>query len=220
MEPTIEVRWIQRGRCPAPVDDWFRHAFGSTSSIPPAHEERQDLYLHLPGSEELGIKLRGPDNDKLEIKRREQDFGLSTFHGGIEGRVEQWIRWSFNLDASNPGTGNPTRPPGAWISVSKARDTLTFRARSDGTIWEVADSNRLPDGCTAELTHLDIDGQEWWTFALEAFGPLETARHHFEAIAHHVFLEQPGPYACSADCSLSYPAWVGQLAPQGEINPT
>ena len=210
MEPTIEVRWFQRGHCPAPVDDWFRHALDSASSIPPAHEERQDLYLHLPGSEDLGIKLRGPHSDKVEIKRRQQDSGLTTLHSGIVGRVEHWIRWSFNIDANNPGVGDPTRPPGAWVLVGKTRDSRTFTVQPDGSIQEVAARDGLLEGCTAELAHVDTAGQTWWTFALEAFGPPGSVRRNFDAIARRIFEERPSPYAFSADCSLSYPAWVGQ----------
>lgn len=194
-------------------------ALSSSSSIPPTHEERQDFYLHLAGTNALGIKLRGPNNDKIEIKRRQQDFGLKTLHSGIVGRVEHWIRWSFNIDTNDPGVGDPTRPRGAWIPVSKARDTRTYSVRPDGVIQEVAARNGLLDGGTAELARVGIDGQEWWTFALEAFGPPETVRRNFDAIARHIFEEQPSPYAFSADNSLSYPAWIGQHARQGEIDP-
>lgn len=214
MEPTVEVRWFQRGRCPKAVEDWFTQTLSSSASISPTHEERHDSYLHLADADALGIKLRGPHNDKVEIKRRQHDFGLTALHTGIVGRVELWIRWSFRIDANDPGVGDPTRPPGAWIRVGKTRDTRTFMLGSDGVIREVAARSGLLDGCTAELTRLDLEGLEWWSFALEAFGSLELVRHNFDAIARHIFVERPSPYAFSADSSLSYPAWIGQHAGQ------
>jgi hypothetical protein len=62
-----------------------------------------------------------------------------------------------------------------------------------------------------------IEGQEWWTFALEAVGSLETVRRNFDAITHHIFVKRQSPYAFSADRSLSYPVWIGQHASQGDV---
>lgn len=218
MEPTVEVRWFQRGGCPKTVEDWFMQTLSSSASILPTHEGRHDSYLHLADSHALGIKLRGPHNDKVEIKRRQHDFGLTTLQNGIVGRVELWIRWSFRIDANDPGVGDPTRPPGAWIRVGKTRDTRTFMIQADGVVQEVAVRAGLLDGCTAELTRLDLDGQDWWSFALEAFGSLELVRHNFDAIARQIFENRQCPYAFSAGSSLSYPAWIGQHPGQGNAN--
>jgi hypothetical protein len=212
MKQSVEVRWFRRGRCPSAVEDWFMQALSSPSAMPLAHEERRDFYLYPADADTLGIKLRGPNNDKLEIKQRQQDFGLTTFHSGVVGRVERWIRWSFSLATDRSGDSATTRPEGAWIVVGKTRDTRTFRVLPSGAVQEAPASDELLDGCTVELTHLDLAGQAWWSVALEAFGPLEVARSHFDAIAKYIFVERQFPFAFAADSSLSYPAWIRQYA--------
>jgi len=41
----------------------------------------------------MGIKWR---ESELQIKGRRENIGVQSFEGGACGRVEQWLKWSYN----------------------------------------------------------------------------------------------------------------------------
>jgi hypothetical protein len=61
-----------------------------------------------------------------------------------------------------------------------------------------------------ELTEIRASGQDWWSLALEATGPVGLLRSQLQATAAHVFAQalpdgvDPGP-----DHSRSYLQWLG-----------
>ncbi|HEV7862505.1 MAG TPA: hypothetical protein VGR20_07380, partial [Acidimicrobiia bacterium] len=62
MQQTAELRWFFRGPPPGPVVAWFERA-----ADPP--QTRSDSYLVLPGTDALGLKVRG-GTTRFELKVR------------------------------------------------------------------------------------------------------------------------------------------------------
>jgi hypothetical protein len=179
MDRTAEVRWFAPGQPPAPLDQRMDE-LGATGP-----EGRTDVYLCLPETEALGVKLRDR-GAALELKLRERALGEMEFPGGVAGSPELWQKWSFARDTST----DLGLPAGAWLEVDKAR--------------------RLADpGCQVELTELRADGQEWWTLGFEASGaqPEEILT---EAVA--AFFSRPDLNAdLEGARSCAYPAWLSLL---------
>ena len=89
MKPSAEVRWFFRGRPPAGVEEWF-----CGSKLCKEETARVDRYVLLPGSSEVGVKVR--DGQKFEVKARTKPpkpFALAT--GASLGRQDEWVKWSL-----------------------------------------------------------------------------------------------------------------------------
>ena len=212
MRPSKEIRWFFPGECPEGVVAWLNQTL-AMSSIQAKHEERSDSYLALPSSArglaEVGLKLRGPDNDRVEVKRLERRWiEPRRFGKDVVGWAELWIRWSFNIDANNPGKGDPTQPPGAWVVVGKARDSRQFELVDEARLVEVPFGEDVPMGGAVEVAQVEALGQTWWSIALEVFGPMETLDRTFEIVTQHVLADHPPPVALGIESSLSYPEWL------------
>ena len=75
--------------------------------------------------------------EKVEVKQRRADRGMYFYREGIEGRVEQWVKWSFNIPPKNekgeslkyPDTN---QPQGAWITIEKERLLRKYEVTEDG----------------------------------------------------------------------------------------
>ncbi len=211
MRPSKEIRWFFPGGIPSSVLVWMDQTL-SASEVPAKHEARSDTYLIMP-STEVGLKLRGPENDKVEVKRLECRGSVPVRLGAsAEGYAELWIRWSFNVDREDPGRADPTKPAGAWIVVCKTRDSRKFALSDDGSLTEVHVDADVPLGGTAEVTHLTVRDVEAWSVALEVFGPIESLDRAFEIVARHVFAENPLPIVLNVENSESYPSWLNGLA--------
>jgi hypothetical protein len=176
MDRTAEVRWFAPGRPPAPLDGRMDE-LGATGP-----EGRTDVYLCLPETEALGVKLRD-GGAALEVKLRERALGKMEFSGGVAGSPELWQKWSFPRGTST----DLGLPAGAWLEVDKAR--------------------KLADlACQVELTELRAAGEEWWTLGFEASGarPDEDLT---EAVA--AFFSRRDLMADLKEArSCAYPAWL------------
>ena len=110
-------------------------------------EERDDIYLSLPESEALGIKLRA--GKKIEVKQRQSSTGAQTLRAGIEGGIEQWVKWSFDLMAKND-KGEPIKspheiaPPGYWTIIKKRRLLRKFEVNAAEKVAAVDAVNQRP----------------------------------------------------------------------------
>ena len=90
MLTTAELRWFARGSLPAEIEHWFEQdQLGD--HLAPA-EEREDVYLYLPGCDYLGIKMR---QGRLEIKWRKAELGVVGFEDRVEGKAEKWVKWTY-----------------------------------------------------------------------------------------------------------------------------
>lgn len=212
MRPSKEVRWFFPGERPRSISAWMDEILAS-GSIPAKHEERSDSYLVLPSSShglaEVGLKLRGPNHDKIEVKRLEnRETKPRQFADRAEGYPELWIRWSFSIDDEDSAPGDSLQPTEAWITVNKARDSRKFLAAEDGTLTEVPVEADIPVGGAVEITRAEALGQVWWSLGIEVFGTIDGLDHTFDVITRHVFVDNPPPIRLSSENSLSYPDWL------------
>lgn len=220
---TLEVRWFfEATSLPnAPeVEAWFR----SRASADPAAtagekdppEWRTDSYLIVPGTDDLGIKLR---EGRFEVKGKVRDLGTHAFGPRASGRIERWMKWSCDIEAK----GNPTIPDGGWLTrachddgvlrVPKQRLLKTFHIDDSGAPVSIAAAER--DGASTvdfELTRIRLGNGEHhthWTMGFEApYGSdLPGAFRH--AVAE-LLRDWPGP-PLAAEASFSYAGWLPRL---------
>jgi hypothetical protein len=190
MDRTAELRWFFRTSPPQPVIDWFEKA-----ADPP--ETRTDCYLLLPGTDALGVKVRG-GTTRLELKLRPRPPEELGLPGGVSGQLEEWQRWSLPRPAFTrlfPRLGLPNE---RWVEVTKRRRLITVPYRDDA-------------GCRVEITTLRAQGQEWSTVGFESFGPDVDLVPALEAAADELFGSLHLPGGLGADLSCGYPGWLATL---------
>lgn len=101
-------------------------------------ERRNDIYA-MSQKADVGIKQRG-DVVGVEIKALVDEDAMRVRVGGREARVQIWTKV----------TSESLSLPIDQLVVKKARRV------------------RLYDGCQVEYTTLEVTGDAWWTFGLEA----------------------------------------------------
>lgn len=190
---TYEIRWFVRDQPFDPVA-----AFG-VDTIP---ESRTDWYAPAahPGT---GTKLR---SGRLETKLRTDTVEMVDF-AGCQGSMERWQKWSSVL-SENPPEEALLRASG-WLPIQKERWMQVWSA--DRTELEVV-TERVGRGALFELTRLGVGSDEWWTVALEAFGPEGERRPALERVMHHVLAHLPAHRRLAEFDSMGYPAWLLKLA--------
>ena len=194
---SLEVRWIFPGPLTAAVAGWF-------ARFPASTESRQDTYLLDPPWPGVSVKVRG--GGPVEVKVYRGSPGTLQVAGRARGRLEAWHKWPLALRPPGPGSGQAAR----WRPVRKRRRISRF-SLADGQLVARAQPRGHEPGCEVELTEIRTSGQDWWSLALEATGPVGLLRSQLQATAAHVFAQplpggvQPGP-----DHSRSYPQWLGQ----------
>lgn len=187
MDRTAEVRWFAPGHPPASLG----RRMDELGAKGP--ERRADLYLHLPETEALGMKLRD-GGAALEFKLREQALGETEFPGGAVGSPELWRKWSFPVDEEARSLAGLGLPAQAWLAVDKARRLADY-----------------PD-CSVELTELRAAGEDWWTLGFEAFGAeVELIQALTDAVADF-FNESAIIENLQGVRSCAYPAWLRRWA--------
>jgi hypothetical protein len=172
-------------------------------------DDQPDVYLLIPGSQDMGIKWR---EGGLQIKGRVASLGtqqLARHHG----RVERWVKWSYTgvpegyrrLFAAESDPSLQTR------SVRKTRALRRLRLDTMTGVAREVDANTFVDrGLGCELTDLEVSGRAFCSLAFEAF-PDDSAMHEAFAGTVSMFLEGL-TMELDAARSMSYPAWLGQAA--------
>ena len=190
MDRSAELRWFLRRPPPPPVVDWFE-----TNADPP--ETRSDVYLLLPETDALGVKIRG-GTTRFELKVRPRPPRTLDLPAGIAGELEEWQRWSFSRPALSRLLPRLGLPKAEWLDVNKERRQTTVPFREDA-------------GCRVELTALRARGQDWTTVGFESFGSGAELVPALEAAAHAVFASMDLPGGLGADLSCGYPGWLATL---------
>lgn len=197
MDTTAEVRWFLR-EVPAALGDWFALRGGD-----PQH--RTDDYLRLPGTDALGVKVRG-GGGTLELKLRTRDHGTVGVAAGVEGRLEEWRKWSIAPERPLRGLGIAAAH---WVRVGKARRLATLTA---GAWAPGPPGDRAAGGCSAELTLLDVTGGTWATLGFEAFGSGDDLVGTLRRAVDRFFAEAGPAGGLDARLSCGYPGWVQHIA--------
>jgi hypothetical protein len=198
MYTTAEVRWFYEGRAPALVEAWFRRG-GRAPTEQPA---RVDHYLRLVDGEHQGIKLR---EGRLEVKQRERSLPATRFNAGAAGVMELWRKWSIPLAGCPHQVSSD--PGASWIEVEKERALCRYRLLEDRRIVATGTDWYPDQGCDLELTAVRVRGREWWTLALEAFGPSSSVCENLQLFGEVVFGAGEPPSLDAAD-SYGYPRWL------------
>ncbi|MBV8882791.1 MAG: hypothetical protein JO235_02145 [Chroococcidiopsidaceae cyanobacterium CP_BM_RX_35] len=201
MLTSAELRWFSRGTIPAEISHWFKLDDLGVCLAPP--EEREDLYLYPEECDYLGIKLR---QGRLEIKWRQAEFGSVRF-GRLEGKAEKWGKWLCEdptAQSFQPATVSKEK---VWVSVKKVRSQRQYQVLSDELPKAVPVNEPLEQGCSVELTQLNVRGDDWWSLAFEAVGKDERLMANLQSVANWVFKTYRGPQLLLED-SYAYPSWL------------
>ncbi len=203
MEATLEVRWFGPGPSPGGLAAWFDD-LGA-----PGPQRRTDTYLLLPGTDDLGVKLR-EGGEAFEIKLRQQDLGDAKL-AGVSGRLERWEKWSFPVRDDVCREAALGLPPASLVDVEKDRRMMSYRLAGDGSAIRAHEGEG--DGCSVELTALTVQGSDWWSVGFEAFGSEARLHDALRATEEAVFaLATAGSAVLAAALSCGYPAWLHTVA--------
>ncbi len=214
MQPSMEVRWFMVGDMPATAESWFRSGYVAPADALIDDERRDDIYLSLPTTLDLGIKLRA--SDKIEVKQRRVDRGVEQLRDDVSGRLEQWVKWSFPLLKVDE-KGNEVKPPdialpsGSWITVEKRRLLRKFEIKPDGTVAAASAKSRPDQGCNLEIAWLTMNGQLCWSLGFESFGESDMVVENILRLVLKEVLADPAFPTMQAHYSYAFPTWLGAV---------
>ena len=198
---SAEVRWFWRDTLPPGLEHWFQ-----SGRLPPGGgTSRQDEYLVDPRQRELGVKKRS-GREGIEIK------GLVEVRAPLPdpfaGRVQIWTKWTSNavtIDHLPRTTVRKRR----WLRKYDTSGSAVRELELDADEHIRDSAAPLPThGCHMEFVALTLNDhpERWWTFAFEAFGPLETVERSLHRTI--AYLEPIGREALAKGLELSYPDWL------------
>ncbi len=211
-----EVRWFFDGKSERHplLRQWFETAAPiekSADAGSPAWrgrlDDQPDIYLIIPGSEDMGIKWR---EGEFQVKGRVATLGTQVYAGRHRGRVERWVKWSYpgmpeayrNLFLNASGQDLLSVEVHKVRALRKIRlDTMTNKAQ------EVAATIPIDRGLGFELTDLQADGVDYCSLAVEAF-PDDSAMGAAFAATVGAFLQTLTDLDLGPERSMSYPAWL------------
>lgn len=209
-----EVRWFFDGPLshhPA-LEDWFRHCLpfprsGGLASPEwrPRADDAPDVYLLLPGHEDMGIKWR---EGLLQVKGLIADLGVSDFCGRHKGIVERWIKWSYG--DLPPGYRSLFGEPAvatALVHKTRAVRRIDLGSREP---FEVGPDSQPDIGLAVELAKILVDGREYCSLAFEA-DPDEKFRGTIFHDSVSAFLDGLADFRLEQHRSMSYAAWLNRL---------
>lgn len=223
MQPSMEVRWFLRGDMSTEIEDWFRKGLMLGPAVSFTDEKRDDIYLGLRETADLSVKARAAKSNgadkklragtKLEVKQRQIDADMKQLWNGVEGRLEQWVKWSFDTpvkDEKGEHIMYPdiSLPEGCWIGVKKRRLVRKFAINADNMTLAVDFEARPDEGSLMEITWLEALDQRWWSLSFEAFGSLDTVQRNLELVLDLVKGDPAFPQMQAKD-SFAYHRWLG-----------
>jgi hypothetical protein len=154
----------------------------------------------------LGIKWR---EGKIEVKQRLHQHGVVNPHQQVSGLMEQWHKWSFPLAATSTDPMPDSLAESFWVAVKKVRTLCKYEVTSGRAVLHVPAGDLPEQGGQVELTRLTVQGSEWWTVGLEAWGKETDMRGNLHLLMERVFADSEPP-VFQADDSYSYPQWLAQ----------
>ena len=210
MQTHLEIRWFFKFKILNSVRNWFEdQLFGPHLTV----EKRTDVYLVLPGSEGLGIKVR---EGKLEIKSRKKASPFVDSTGKIEGMLEAWDKQAWEMsDAMQDITpGLEIGDQRTLIGVEKERRQRWYKVPAKGNLKPLPKSRHRKADCAVELTRLRIfDDEHWWTIALDVFGKAGYVMEKLELAVQWLFQNYVGP-KLEINKSYGYPQWLSMVLAQ------
>ncbi len=110
---TSEVRWFFSGEVTPAVTEWFLQTL--PGGLQGAAMKRQDVYLLVPGRDDVGLKFR---RDKIQLKLRRDRRPFSALEGRVLGVQTDWERhsWTYDQTAEDLARAFSGRP--GWAARS------------------------------------------------------------------------------------------------------
>ncbi|XZN91418.1 MAG: hypothetical protein ACM65M_00610 [Microcoleus sp.] len=203
MRTSLEMRWFCNGMLPKAIGQWFgSESLGGYLSPP---EEREDLYLLIPGCDYLGVKLR---QKNLQVKWRQAESGAMLFGNRWEGKAEKWLKW-ICADTMGPLPADLIAT-GKWVKVKKKRAQRLYQVSAPGVLMSVPVEAPIPQGCIVEITQLNINGSPSWTLGFEAFGSESFLTESLQTVATWTNKSYQAQKLKVEDSS-GYPIWLRSL---------
>lgn len=200
-----ELRWFYPGRIPEDIKVWFQQQCLVDQAQTP--EKRADVYLYVPESDFLGIKLR---QDNLEIKWRTAELGVLSFGEQVAGKAEKWSKWTCSdRTGANFQPATVFHNP-AWISVEKIRYLQAYQVLADCSVQPVVNEESIDNGCSLEITQLLIQDSTWWSLALEANGEDHRLMANLQLTADSIFSTYKESLLTIN--SYAYPHWLSKVS--------
>lgn len=214
-----EVRWFFEGG--ASQHETLKRWFEAVAPIPrnpdvgpPSWKSRlddqPDVYLIVPGSDNMGIKWR---EGELQIKGCISSLGTQVFCGRHQGAIERWVKWSYasipfayqSLFFSEKEDGLVTVPVRKTRALRKVRiDTLT------GQPQEVGSETIVDRGIGFEFTDLEVGGKAYCSLAFEAYPDDSAIDAAFTRVVE-AFLDGLVETDLTSVQSHSYPSWLDSI---------
>lgn len=202
---TTEIRWFFEGSLHSNVLEWFCRRGHWLREAP-----REDLYLLLPGTDSVGVKLR---QGRLEVKAATGPPSVLRLPLDASGISRSWVKWTSPSAVPERWADLLASEPGYWLPVVKERWLRRFLLEN-GRVVEPEPTSEYPlEGCSAEVGKVRAAGSSWWSLALEAFGPPSETDQILKAVATHFFHVSEPPRPLAVADSVSYPAWIRRLNP-------
>jgi hypothetical protein len=218
--PSLECRWFLDGPLPPAVleaflsvQPWHRPICISQPAWPVPW--RVDAYLRIEAGHDVGIKLRDaaadPDAQRFEIKVAIGPTRTAQLRDQASGYLERWVKWSYPRGAVGRSFLDSFGLEGpAGVRVQKRRVQRVVHL-DDHELREVDPGSSASPIVGCELTEVQVGEVRAWSLGFESPLTQEVRPATFEraarALVDALALELP------LDRSLSYPAWLSDLAP-------
>jgi len=211
-----ELRWFENDMTNYKLAlDWFK----TIDEIFIRENLREDKYIFLRNSKDIGIKLRPFDDEKtnrlrfrLEIKwRKDIKSDFSVTGRQIYGNMEDWTKWGWILDDLPASPDSildtiPTKNNGPILKLEKLRFLRRYLFQ-ENTCKSVEWLNMDKDeGLQCEITKImKEDAAAWWTMGFEGIGKKNNEMEFRKAIQKilkdfKIKLERKN--------SVGYPEWI------------
>jgi hypothetical protein len=206
---TSEVRWFISGAMPLAVIDWFvqaLHGDWAESVL-----TREDLYLLVPGRDDVGLKFR---KDKIQLKLRCDRRPFLVLEGRVAGVETDWERHSWIYDEKENGlvqAFSGQAGEGHRVVVSKKRRKKTYDLAPHGGSNPLAPGEKVRGPVSIEVTEIAFAGFSGWSLGLEVVGSETAARGRLLPVAAELLRDFPALPLKRCD-SLDYPALIWRRA--------
>jgi len=211
---TKEIRWFLEGPAPSEAWAWFDGLPGKNRT---AAYPRQDIYLAVPGRDDLGLKLR---EGRLEIKvRSAAQTGVRLLGGRISGTCEDWEKFAWDYVDRIGEIQTPFRD-GLRVRMVKSRIQRKYEI-AEGKLAPVPMKPDRDVAFVVELTELfseAVTGKDargapvrGWTLACEAIAPADKLDDAFETGTAALLAAYAGPELRPED-SFGYPRYALEIA--------
>jgi hypothetical protein len=202
---TSEVRWFFSGEVPPAITEWFLQTLPGGSQG--AALKRQDVYLLVPGRDDVGLKFR---RDKIQLKLRRNRRPFSALGGRVLGVQTDWERhsWTYDQTAEDLARAFSGKAGlGHQVAVAKTRRQKTYGLGPEGDPQPLAAGKRVKTPALVELTEIAFVGFLGWSLGLEIVGPHSPAQGHLLPAVAGLLRDFPALPLKQCD-SLDYPEFI------------